>query len=114
MSFKIASNPTYKAQVKVELPSDNGKTVSKMFQAIFKRMSQSELDNISERLSAKELTDAALIDEVMVGWEDVQDEDGNVLEFNDKNLATLLDVFPVRPTIVKTFFATINTAKTKN
>jgi hypothetical protein len=114
MAFKIATNPTYTAQVKVDIPSDNGKTVPKAFGAVFKRLSQSELDGVSDRLAAKELTDSGLIDEVMVGWSDVQDEDGTVLEFNDKNLAALLDVFPVRPTLVKTFFASIAGAKTKN
>lgn len=112
--FKIATNPTYTAQVKVDLPSDNGKTVQKVFSATFKRLSQSELDNVTDRLSAKELTDSGLIGEVLVGWSDVQDENGTTLEFNDANLAALLDVFPVRPTIVKTFFASIAGAKVKN
>jgi len=112
--FKIATNPTYTAQVKVDLPADNGKTVQKVFSATFKRLSQSELDSVTDRLSAKELTDSGLINEVMVGWGDVQDENGNQLEFNDTNLAALLDVFPVRPTIVKTFLATLAGAKAKN
>jgi hypothetical protein len=112
--FKIATNPTYAAQVKVDMPGDNGKTVQKVFSATFKRLSQSDLDNLVERLNSKDLSDSALIDEVMVGWGDVQDESGTPLEFNDTNLAALLDVYPVRPTIVKTFFASIAGAKAKN
>ena len=112
--FKIAANPTYTTKVRVNMPGDNGKTVQKVFSATFKRLSQSELDNVKERLDSKDLTDGALIDEVMVGWGDVADENGTALEFNEQNLAALLDVFPVRPTIVKTFFDTLHAAKAKN
>lgn len=112
--FKIAVNPTYTAPVKVDIPTDNGKTIPRVFEATFKRLTQTELDNIAERLQAKELTDDQLINEVMVGWGGVADEDGKPLEFNPANLATLLDVYPVRPTIVSTFYATINGARRKN
>jgi hypothetical protein len=50
----------------------------------------------------------------LVGWKDVQDENGTLLEFNEANLAAVLNVFPTRMTIVKTFFASISGAKAKN
>jgi hypothetical protein len=112
--FKIATNPSYTAQVRVDVPTDNGKSVQKVFSATFKRLSQAELDNLSDRVSAKELNDSTLIDEVMVGWDGVADENGTPLEFNDQNLAALLNVFPVRPTLIRTFYNSLNTAKTKN
>lgn len=112
--FKISTNPTYTTPVKVDVPGDNGKTEQKAFTAIFKRLSQEELDDVTDRLGAKTLTDKGLIDEVLVGWKDVQDENSTPLEFNETNLAALLNVFPTRPTIVKTFFASISGAKAKN
>jgi hypothetical protein len=112
--FKIATNPTYTTVVKVDMLADKGKTVQNVFSAIFKRLSQSELDNVMERLGSKELSDSGLIEEIMVGWDGVTDESGEPLEFNDTNLAALLDVFPVRPTLVKTFFTSIAGAKAKN
>lgn len=113
--FKIAATPTYKSKVTVDFPGDNGKTVSKVFTAIFKRLSQSELDSLSERVNAGELKDNDVIREVMVGWgDDVGDESGAPLEFNEQNLVALLDLHPVRPTIVKAYYATINGAKAKN
>jgi len=125
--FKLAVNPTYTATVKVAIPSDGGKTIQREFQAEFKRLTQSELDEINDRLlgfkskegeedyeEVERLTDDELVRMVMVGWAGVQDESGADLEFNEANLSALLDVFPVRPSIVKTFFATIGGAKVKN
>jgi hypothetical protein len=112
--FKIATTPTYKAKVAVDIPGDNGKVTTKVFSATFKRLQQSDLDDMMARLRSKDLDDRSLIGEVMVGWDDVADEDGNVLEFNEENLDALLEVFPVRPTIVKTFFNSTSAAKVKN
>ncbi|WP_136414830.1 phage tail assembly chaperone [Herbaspirillum sp. ST 5-3] len=112
--FKIAVNPTYTAEVKVDVPTDNGKTVQRVFEAKFKRPTQTELDSIYKRIKDSELSDAGLIDEVMVGWSAVADEEGTALEFNPANLAALLEIHPTRPTIVQTFFSTVHGAKRKN
>lgn len=112
--FKIAATPTYTAEVKVDVPTDNGKTVQRVFQAKFKRPTQSELDNIYKRINDKELTDHALIDEVMVGWDGVADEEGNALEFSPENLVALLEIHPTRPTIVQRFFDTVHGSQRKN
>lgn len=113
--FQIAAkNQTYTADVRVEMPGDKGKAKVQVFVARFKRVTQDELDDIHVRLQEGGLKDAALIREVMVGWEKVADEDGREMEFNDDNLTRVLDVFPVRPTVVQTFFATINAAVRKN
>lgn len=113
--FKLAQNPTYTAPINVDLPIDGGKVKKLVFTAVFKRQSTSEVASIYERLEAGELNDAKLIDEVMVGWgDDVQDENGDPLEYNDKNKEKLIDIYPVRPSIVRGFFVSINGAKAKN
>jgi len=112
--FKLSANPTYTAPVKVDMPTDNGKTIQKTFEAKFKRLTQTELDDLQKRVSSGDLGDDAFVSEVLVGWSGVQDDDGNELEFNPKNLASALDVYPVRPSIIRAFYDTIKTAKTKN
>jgi hypothetical protein len=112
--FKIAQKPSYSVLVNVELPGDKGKSKTVQFTALFKRLSQTEIESIHERANEGELKDTELIDEVLIGWDGVQDSDGNALDFNDDNLATLLDIFPVRPTIVKAFFTSLKGAKEKN
>jgi len=112
--FKIAATPTYKCKVKVTFPGDNGSAVSNVFTAIFKRLSQSELDEMSAAVAAGTVKDSEVIAKVMVGWEDVADESGTPLEFNDQNLAALMDLHPVRPTTVKAYYDSISGAKAKN
>lgn len=112
--FKIAQNPSYTAIVNVELPGNHGKAKTVQFTAQFKRLSQTAIESVTQRLNDGELDDAKLIDEVLLGWDGVQDDDGTALEFNDDNLAKLLDIFPTRPSIVKAFFASLKGAKEKN
>lgn len=115
--FQLSTNPatqTYLSTVRVEMPGDNGKKKTNEFNARFKRLSQSELDDLSKRLQEGEVNDAGVINEVMVGWDGVKDESGNDVEFNADNLAALLDVHPVRPTLVKAFFVSVYGAATKN
>jgi hypothetical protein len=112
--FKIAQKPSYTALVNVELPGNQGKGKTVQFTAEFKRLSQTAIESVHERANAGELSDSQLLDEVLLGWDGVQDEDGNALEFNDDNLATVLDIFPTRPSIVRAFFASLKGAKEKN
>lgn len=109
-----SASQAYLTEVRVDMLDANGKVKTHVFKARFKRVSQQELDRIHERLAAKELTDTELLNEVTVGFEDVKDENGNLVEFNADTFADLIDTFPVRPTMVNTFFNTINNAVRKN
>jgi hypothetical protein len=108
------SEQKYMTPVRVEFPANGGKPKVMIFKAWFRRLTQAQLDDVNERGAARELLDSDLVSEVMVGWEDVADADGNPAEFNPTNLALLLDIYPVRPTLVKAFFASIKTAAIKN
>ncbi|MBC7859196.1 MAG: hypothetical protein H7Z39_10555 [Burkholderiaceae bacterium] len=138
--FAVQTNPSiqfYWTPVNVEMLDENGKKKTFIFKAKFRRLSREELDDLSERLEksrkaalkkaqaeaeGKELevdesdtlTDAKVIEETLIGWADVTDENGQKLEFNPDNLALLLNVNPVRPTLAKTFFATTYGAAGKN
>tara|TARA_Y100001938_G_scaffold46056_1_gene64021 strand:+ start:357 stop:509 length:153 start_codon:yes stop_codon:yes gene_type:complete len=50
----------------------------------------------------------------MVGWDSVNDDDGNPLKFTKANLKKLLDVPMVAGAIAKAFFDSIAGAKRKN
>lgn len=113
--IKISQKPTYTAPVNVDLPSDKGQVNKIVFTAQFRRVSQDEVEKIHERIAEGTINDAKLVSEVLVGWgTDVQDDDGNPLEFNDENRAALLNIYPVKPSIVKAFFASLSGAKAKN
>lgn len=130
--IKITSTPTYTAPIVVEMPGDNGKFDKVAFTAVFRRLTIGEIETIHKRLNASvdpkaptedasadpviiPMTDDELVRDVMVGWgKDVIGDDGLPLEFNDAHLTALLDIFPVRPTIVRRFFDTIANARAKN
>ncbi|MYM80535.1 hypothetical protein GTP44_00990 [Duganella sp. FT50W] len=125
--IKITPNPTYSTPVTVELPGDNGRVEKVVFTAVFRRLTISEIEDIHKRLAGPTvdadgtadttvatLNDDELVRDVMVGWKDVQGDDGQQLEFNDANLTALLQIFPVRPTLVRKFFETISNARAKN
>lgn len=113
--FKISSaSQSYLTDIRVDMLDDNGKVKTQVFKARFKRVTQQELDRIHERLQEKSLNDTGLLNEVTVGFEDVKDDNGNPLEFNEDNFAALVNIFPVRPTMVNAFFTTINNAVRKN
>lgn len=112
--FKIAAKPTYSATVHVNFPGEKGKVNTKSFTAHFKRFSQTELEDITDRLKSGQLSDRDFVHAVMTGWEAVGNEQGDALDFNEENLDALLELHPTQPSIIRTFFATVGGGKTKN
>jgi len=98
----------------MEVKDADGKTKKHSFKAKFNRYKQNELDDIIEKSKDKELNDQQLAEMVLVGWEGIQDEDGNDIEFNEDSRDVVLDVFPVRPSIISAFFESLQGAKRKN
>lgn len=112
--FTLATSQTYLTPVKVDMYDESGKLKTHVFKARFRRVDQKELDDINDRLMNKTLSDNELLKQVTVGFEDVLDEKGNRIEFSDEAFDQLLNIFPVRPTMVTTFFNTIGNAIRKN
>lgn len=112
--FKIATSQTYFFPVAVELPGDNGKTSKVTFDAEFRRLTQTQLEDFTGRVKDGSLTDDAFVREVLVGWKGVQDEDGNDLPFSEGNRDMLMDIYPVRSSVIKAFFESISGARAKN
>lgn len=112
--FCIDQNPSYTAPVAVKMPGDKGKFTTVKFNARFKRVSLTEFEALNAAIREKTMTDAQLIDEVLVGWGDVENKNGEPVEFTPENLEVLLDIFPVRPSIVQAFFDSIHLGAAKN
>jgi Phage tail assembly chaperone len=115
------NTPDFSAQVHAELPSDNARVQKVNFTVRFKRLSTTEFDSLITRINEKDsdgnrqLTDQDIVNEVLTGFgSDLQDENGNALEFTPENIAALCDVHPMRPTLVQAFFESYNKAKAKN
>jgi len=90
------------------------------FDAQFKRLPQTRINEIQDQVRAKqsdptvEITDQSVADEVLVGWANVLDEDGEEVLFTAKAKDELLDIPAVASGIVVAYFESVTGNKAKN
>lgn len=111
--FKLAQSRGYFWPVKITLPAESGGVMdSHTFDAEFKRLPQSRLDEIFA--SDSSMNDAAVVSEVLVGWAGIVTDSGENLPFSEKNRERLLDIPGARPAIVAAWLESLIGAKAKN
>ncbi len=108
MAFKIALTPSYKVKVTVETPNDSNGFDRSTFTAEFKRVSTDQLDEIQKK------TKKEVVDEVLVGFSDLVDEDNKSVEYNDETRAALLAIPQAVKALADGFLSSIFNAKEKN
>ena len=114
MGFKLDQSGTYKWPVTVEVPVDDGRHDKQKFDGEFKRITQSRIREMGQLIETGDLTDVDLVKEVLVGWDGIEDDQGNQLKFSQAKLKQLLDVPMVATAIATSFFDSIAGAKRKN
>ena len=114
MGFKLDQQGTYKWPVTVEVPVDDGRHDKQKFDGEFKRITQSRIREMGQLIETGDLTDVDLVKEVLVGWDGIEDDQGNELKFSQSKLKQLLDVPMVATAIATAFFDSIAGAKRKN
>lgn len=95
------------------MPVDGGKTEKATFDAEFKRLNQTRLNEIREAVDKGNITDMELAKEVLVGWSGITDENGAV-PYSEGARDKLLDIPLVATAIVYALFGSIAGAKRKN
>ena len=82
MAFVRKKTKVYSWPVQVKTPSETniGEFETSEFVGKFRRLSRTELNNFNEETEYKAL------EKVLVGWEDLNEEDGTPIEFSDKVL----------------------------
>jgi hypothetical protein len=85
--FKLDLSPTFRAAVRFEVQSEDGKRQVHAFDGVFPRMDTDEVDAFAKRCAAEGLTDVQAAQQLLRGWHDVCGADGAPLEFNQANLA---------------------------
>ena len=126
MSFVLKnSSSSYSWPVSFSLP-ENGTRKEQSFDAEFKRLKQSRINEIQalvqQRLKALEdgledasgVSDVSIADEVLVGWDGIDDDDGNPVKFSQSSLQQLVDVPMVATAIATAYFDSLSGAKRKN
>ena len=114
MSFVLDETSSYKWPVKAKVPSGNGKHSVQTFNGEFKRITQTRIIEMGDQIDKNKITDMELVSEVLIGWDSVDDEEGNSVDFNKANLKKLLDVPMAATAIAQAFFESIAGAKRKN
>lgn len=111
--FKLVQPTSYTWPVTVELPTDGGRVEKATFDAEFKRLTQSRLEEIRAQIERNEIRDIDLVREVLIGWSGVTDGE-NPIPYSESARDQLLDIPMVAASIVISLFQSISGAKRKN
>lgn len=92
MAFRRAGKKeSYPFEVAVEMIDDHGKRVECPYKAIFKRLSNTEVMELMTAIQRGEITDQEVCRKVLDGWEQVLEDDGSPMSFNEDSLKDLLE-----------------------
>ena len=113
--FTTGVSKTYQWPVDVKLVAEDGKEAALSFTAVFKRLPNSEIEQIQLDAAAGNMPDQEVVDRVMAGWgDDITTPDGKPLAFTKKNLDAVCEIYPVRDCIVTAYLQSIAEARIKN
>jgi hypothetical protein len=119
MAFKLKQSPSYKWPVSLVIPVDGGKRETHVFDACFKRLPQSRIDEIRQlaiaiergRADEDEANERQMVSEIMVGWDGVVDDDGEAVAFSVSGLTEMLEIPTVANQILREFFNSLQSEK---
>lgn len=112
--FTISNKNTFTWPVSFRVPVDGGGYESAGFDAEFKRLSQTRLEEITEKLTLGQMTDRQVAEEVLVGWKGVQTADDKPLPYTEDSKARLLDIAGLASTLVLAYTEALRGAREKN
>ena len=125
MSFVLKSSSSYSWPVTIKTP-DNGARKEETFDARFKRLPQSRINEIQvlvqKRVKAIQdgeedtsgVTDQSIADEVLCGWDEVNDGEGEPVPFNAKTKKEILEIPMLASAIIEAYFDSLVETKKGN
>jgi hypothetical protein len=126
VAFVLKQSDSYTWPVSIKLPANGGKRERQTFDAEFKRLAQSRINEIQRevqlRVKANEkgedtgegISDQSIADEILVGWDGIIDGDGEPVPFSNAVKAQLLDVPMMAGALVAAYFESLVEQKRKN
>lgn len=108
------------------MPADGGKRERQSFDAVFKRLPQTRINEIQHQVQQRlkdaeagedvssQISDQSLADEILVGWSGVVDGDGDEVRYTEAMKAQLLDVPMLASAIIEAYFESLVDQKRKN
>jgi len=126
VAFVLNQSQSYSWPVSIQLPADGGKREKSSFDALFKRLPQSRINEIQQlvqqRIKAAErgeeldngVTDQTIAAEILVGWSGILDADGDDVPYSEAVKAQLLDVPMMAGALIEAYFTSLVELKRKN
>lgn len=114
MAFVLSQSESYTWPVVVEFPIDGGRFDKQTFDAQFKRLTQGRIREIWEQIQGGDLNDDDLCQEVLTGWNGIQDGKGEPVPYSEKAKADLLGVPLVASALVTAWLDSLSKGKRKN
>ncbi len=123
MAFVLSQSDSYTWPVTLVIPVDGGRREKHSFDAEFKRLPQTRINEIIKQARAMErgrfsedemLEDQTACAEILIGWSNVVDDKGEEIPFSVKALDQLLELPTIAGQIVRAWFESLEVAKRKN
>lgn len=126
MGFILEQTPTFSWPITIREQVDNGRYRTHTFDAIFKRLPQSRLEDLAinfqqlrHAVKNDELIDCIptreIANEILVGWSGIFEPDNiTQIPYSEETKAQLLEVATVAEMLVQTYIESIEKAKSKN
>tara|TARA_R100000664_G_C2745895_1_gene133670 strand:- start:818 stop:1144 length:327 start_codon:yes stop_codon:yes gene_type:complete len=108
MAFVLKKTASIKWPVVIKKASDGGKFKEHKFDAVFKEIGRDKFNKLIDE------GDEALTDEILIGWGNIQDEEGAEIPFNEENKKALLDDFTVMKAVIEAYGKMITGGTEKN
>lgn len=107
MPFTVRKVSSYDWPVKVQVPY-KGKFKEETFTATFKKLTRSQFNDLVEQ------GDDALVNEILVGWKGVIDDEGQEMEFSYESMQDLIDDPFFLRGLISAFTESLSGAQAKN
>ena len=126
MGFILEQTPSFSWPITILETQDGGRYRTHTFEAVFKRLPQSRMDEIAldyQRIKSyaahneviDELPTRAIASEILIGWTGIFESDNTTqIPYSDKSKAQLLEISTVADVLVTTYIESAEKAKAKN
>jgi len=122
MAFVLKQSASYTWPVPLLIPVDGGRREKHSFDAEFKRLPQSRINEIIKLARALELgrgdeeslDDKTAAKEILIGWAGITDDSGKDVPFSEAALDQLLEIPTIAGQIIRAWFNSMEVAKKGN
>jgi hypothetical protein len=122
MAFVLKQSASYTWPVPLLIPVDGGRREKHSFDAEFRRLPQSRINEIIKLARALELgrgddeglDDKTAAKEILIGWAGITDDNGKDVPFSEAALDQLLEIPTIGGQIIRAWFNSMEVAKKGN